>query len=480
MISETIFNWFIPPTMRQDVNYYGKSKLIIGTAFALMVASAIYSILYFALGFHWYGLAILLGSTAYFLSPLVIKFGGSNILAGNLIVLSVYGILLFLSLVSEGAETITNPWFAITAMVGALVTNRKSALFWGALSVATIITLFIMDQNGYDFRQPMATLSQLELKVMNMIVLIGLILLVLSFSFAYELVRENSIRDIKFSSQNIKKMADNLQTVFHQVGTNAEQLSTSSKELSRASDLMKKNADETTVQASQVSSVSEQVSQNIQVAATAVEEWTGSIQDMADDMEKALKMSDTAENLTEEAAQRISQLEKSGKEIGNIITIISDIAGQTNLLSLNAAIEAAKAAESGKGFAVVASAVKDLANKTTSATNDIKYKVESIQQETKAVTNSVLLVKEIIRKISILQNTTSDSTSAQNKMAQEMSFNLNETATGSSEIASTNLRVAEMAEGTSDAALETLKFSQALSEMALSLRELVENSVKYS
>ncbi|WP_308442113.1 methyl-accepting chemotaxis protein, partial [Planosporangium flavigriseum] len=142
----------------------------------------------------------------------------------------------------------------------------------------------------------------------------------------------------------------------------------------------------------------------------------------------------TAVSGAETATATVGRLGESSVEIGNVVKMITSIAEQTNLLALNATIEAARAGEAGKGFAVVATEVKDLAQETAKATEDISRRVQSIQTDSTAAVEAIAHIAEVIGQINSFQETIASAVEEQSATTSEMSRNVAEAATGATEI----------------------------------------------
>jgi methyl-accepting chemotaxis protein len=163
----------------------------------------------------------------------------------------------------------------------------------------------------------------------------------------------------------------------------------------------------------------------------------------------------------------VAQLDSSSTEIGNVLKLITSIAEQTNMLALNATIEAARAGEAGKGFAVVANEVKDLAQETAKATEDIAGRVGAIQTDARAAAGS-------IGQISRYQTTIAAAVEEQTATTGEISRNVSRAASGTDEIASTISGVADASRATSGGMGEARVATAELATMAGRLQGLVE------
>ncbi|WP_432970414.1 methyl-accepting chemotaxis protein [Dactylosporangium sp. CA-233914] len=173
---------------------------------------------------------------------------------------------------------------------------------------------------------------------------------------------------------------------------------------------------------------------------------------------------------TEDIMKRLGM---SSAEIGNVVKVITAIAEQTNLLALNATIEAARAGESGKGFAVVAGEVKDLAQETAKATEEIGRRVQAIQADTGSAVESIASVSEVIRRINEYQTTIAAAVEEQSATAGGMAGDLNVAAGGAERIGGGMREVVQAADSTRDGAATARAAAAELSEMSAELRTAV-------
>ena len=168
----------------------------------------------------------------------------------------------------------------------------------------------------------------------------------------------------------------------------------------------------------------------------------------------------------------VSRLGASSREIGDVVKVISSIAEQTNLLALNATIEAARAGEVGKGFAVVANEVKELAQETARATEDIARRVEAIQADTASAVGAIEEVSNVIGRINDFQTTIASAVEEQTATTAEMDRNVSEASTGSGNIAVNIAGVAEAARSTSQSVVESQRAAGELAEVSSRLQQL--------
>jgi methyl-accepting chemotaxis protein len=273
-----------------------------------------------------------------------------------------------------------------------------------------------------------------------------------------------------------REQAEVMQTVMSEVTNVVQTLGASSEELSSVSDEMSQHSQGTADKASEVSASADEISKSVQTVATGTEEMSASIREIAANSSEAAKVTSDAVTGAEKAGQIIRKLGDSSQEIGDVIKVITSIAEQTNLLALNATIEAARAGEAGKGFAVVANEVKELANQTGKATEDISNKIQAIQADSAEAVGSITEVADIVNRINDIATSIASMVEEQTATTNEMSRNVQEAATGSIAIAENTAEVAAAAASTKQGADDTGVSARELSKMSLDLQALVERN----
>jgi len=233
------------------------------------------------------------------------------------------------------------------------------------------------------------------------------------------------------------------------------------------------SAEETSAQARTASTAAGHVSQSVEIVSAGSEEMGASIREISQNASEAARVAAEAVTVTAATSATMGKLGDSSAEIGNVIKVITAIAEQTNLLALNATIEAARAGEMGKGFAVVASEVKDLAQETAKATEDISRRVEAIQADTSGAVAAIEGVSAVIARISDFQTTIASAVEEQTATTAEMNRSVAEAAIGTGEIAQNITGVAEAARLTSQGVTETQQATAEMARMSTQLSALV-------
>ena len=236
------------------------------------------------------------------------------------------------------------------------------------------------------------------------------------------------------------------------------------------------NASTNTAHASQiVASAATEADSNVQTVASATEELSASSSEIARQISSVAEKSTRASGEAARASEQVKELNSLADSIGEVIGAIKEIAEQTNLLALNATIEAARAGEAGKGFAVVADEVKKLATETASKTVQIDERVGKIQS---AIRGTVDAVGRIISDVNDIDHSTSTVASAveeQNAATSEIGRNIAEASAGTQQVAQNITDVQRSAEETGEAANNLNSAANELAEIAENLQEQVGN-----
>lgn len=184
-----------------------------------------------------------------------------------------------------------------------------------------------------------------------------------------------------------------------------------------------------------MASSSEAMSRTIRSVAASVEEMNVTIREIATNAEHSASVAGHASVIVETSSHKISSLGLAATEIGKVIEVIQDIAEQTNLLALNATIEAARAGNAGKGFAVVATEVKELANQTAVATEDIRARIEAIQSSTQDAVSSMAEIRNVISQVSDVSRTIASAVEEQSITSRQIADDISTTATAAESVA---------------------------------------------
>jgi methyl-accepting chemotaxis protein len=249
------------------------------------------------------------------------------------------------------------------------------------------------------------------------------------------------------------------------LASSAEELTATSREIGNA-------ADQAAGEAGLVSSSAEEVSTSVQTVAASSEQMSTSISEIARNATEAAQVAAQAVDSAQTASDTMTELGRSSEEVGNVIKVITSIAEQTNLLALNATIEAARAGEAGKGFAVVASEVKDLAQETAKATDEIGQRIETIQNDITNAVGAIAAISEVITRIDQFQTTIAAAVEQQTATTQEIGRNIAEAATGATEIARSVQGVASAAQTTTEGVSQSQIATADVARMSTELQQL--------
>ncbi|WP_316977808.1 bacteriohemerythrin [Shumkonia mesophila] len=254
------------------------------------------------------------------------------------------------------------------------------------------------------------------------------------------------------------------------VGGVIQTVTSAAAELQASSEQMASTANEASAQATTVASASEQASANVQTVASAAEELSSSIGEIGRHVGQASSIAAGAVAQAGETNVKIQGLAEAAQKIGDVVDLITDIAEQTNLLALNATIEAARAGDAGKGFAVVASEVKNLANQTAKATDQIASQIAGVQSSTQEAVAAIEAITKTIRDVDQINSTIAAAVEQQGAATQEIARNVEQAAAGTQEVSSNIGGVNAAATETGAAATQIRNSATELSGQAELLR----------
>lgn len=272
--------------------------------------------------------------------------------------------------------------------------------------------------------------------------------------------------------QMMKTLADDFEAA---VGSIINAVSSASTELQSSAETMTNTVERTSHQTESVATASEQASNNVQTVAAATEEMAASVQEIGRQASNSSQKAQAATLEAEQTVAKVEALSEAASKIGDVVSLIQDIAEQTNLLALNATIEAARAGEAGRGFAVVASEVKELASQTAKATTDISEQIGTIQDSTETSAEAIGKVTTAIKDLNDIASSIAAAVEEQATATDEISGNVQQAARATQDVSGTIGEVNQAVGESSESATQVLTAADELSKQSEALRTEVGN-----
>ena len=284
-----------------------------------------------------------------------------------------------------------------------------------------------------------------------------------------EQVLMQEAQDAKNQAKRSMKLEKLLKEFDNSINNTSTNITASIKIIYDIAGNLSTNSRETSEQITAISSSTDEMNHNIRSVSESGMQLSQTINTVLEQVNKSQSISKSASLQANDANEKIQGLADAAQRIGEVVNLINDIANQTNLLALNATIEAARAGEAGKGFAVVAGEVKNLANQTAKATEEISSQIHNIQNETKDAVAAIAEVTGVVSNINTLASDIATAIDTQTQAVQEISQNAEQTATGTLDVLEGLTNVSAAATGTGDMAKLLLDDTEKLNNLSTEL-----------
>jgi methyl-accepting chemotaxis protein len=262
------------------------------------------------------------------------------------------------------------------------------------------------------------------------------------------------------------------------LGTAVGNLDRSAMDVQASAALVDGSAAEANKELRVVGHVGEQASQNVQTVASAAEELAASNSEIARQVLNGAEIATLAVRDVEATVAAVTALQSAAQKIGQVVTLINDIASRTNLLALNATIEAARAGEAGKGFAVVAQEVKSLATQTAGATKEITQQIGEIQSTTREASTSILSINDVIRQIKEISTGIASAVEEQSAATREIARNIQEASVRTQSLSQNIAGVGAKTEATGTTAANLVRSATTMVGESAAIKAAAEQFLK--
>lgn len=278
--------------------------------------------------------------------------------------------------------------------------------------------------------------------------------------------------------ERAEKVDERIKQFENDVESNLTVVNAALTQLRSTASEMAGQSDETTSKAATVAAATEQAATNVDTVAAAAEQLAAAIDEITLQVSRSSEIAQSGADEADDASNIFAELANASDKIGEVVELIQSIAEQTNLLALNATIEAARAGEAGKGFAVVAAEVKNLANQTTRATEDIAGHIDGIQSSTQGALGAIEHLSGRMKELNEVAGGIAAAVSEQDAATGEIARNVSEAASGTKEVAHNVVGLRESAEEERQASNEVLQASDSMTDKSQILLSQIQEFLR--
>jgi methyl-accepting chemotaxis protein len=305
-----------------------------------------------------------------------------------------------------------------------------------------------------------------------------------------QVFKDNALEKVRLEAEqaeNKRKLAEERKRAMLELADNfessikgvVETVSSSATEMQASAEGLANMSQNVSSQTTAVSASSEEMSTNISTVAAAAEQLSAATGEIGDQVSKASTITSEAVNEAKRADELVQGLSEAANKIGDVVELIKDVADQTNLLALNATIEAARAGDAGKGFAVVASEVKNLANQTARATDEIAAQIAEVQNSTSTSVEAIQAIGNTIESISEVSSNIASAIEEQSASTQEISRNVGQAASATQQVSGSITSVNGEAQNAGAASEQLVEATNMLSKESEKLQTDVNEFIAY-